>query len=297
MMIQARVDHAATLLADGTVLITGGVPADTTTVLSSEIFDPKTGVSSQQAALIHARHSHTTTRLTDGRVLIVGGLGGADLCCDQPLDSTELFDPATGSFSAGPALSMPLAGHTATLLPNGKVLIAGGHGPFGGSTNVAVATNIAALYDPVTNTLAPTGSMLQPHAEHTATLLPNGTVLVAGGWGAGDTAEIYDPRTGSFTMTGHMLSDRVGHAAALLPTGQVLVFGGSQQIEVDGVFHFSLTYTAELYDPATRSFSATGSMTIARQNFTATAAGAVVLVAGGYDDSPANEFASAEIYR
>ena len=125
-----------------------------------------------------------------------------------------------------------------------------------------------------------TGSMATVRAYHTATLLLNGKVLIAGGWGGGGSAELYDPQTGIFRVTGSMTSPRGGHTATLLQTVKVLVAGGDYGLA-----------SAELYDPTTGSFSATGSMATARQDYTATLIpGGKVLVTGGSGD------ASAELY-
>ena len=129
------------------------------------------------------------------------------------------------------------------MLPNGKVLVAGGFGPSGFLAS-------AELYDPATGMWSGTGALVTARDRHTATLLPNGKVLVAGGQdSSGDlaSAELYDPANGSWSATGSLNSARDSHTATLLPNGEVLVAGGS-----DG------GATAELYDPADRTWSATG---------------------------------------
>ena len=116
--------------------------------------------------------------------------------------------------------------HTATLLPNGKVLVAGGN-----FTGTGGALASAELYDPASGTWTATGSLATARYAHTATLLPNGKVLVAGGVGTSSTsltsAELYDPASGSWTATGSLATARGGHTATLLPNGKVLVAGGS----------------------------------------------------------------------
>jgi Galactose oxidase, central domain len=137
--------------------------------------------------------------------------------------------------------------HTATLLENGQVLVAGGLG--------LASTE---LYDPATGVWTPTGSMNKARQYHTATLLTNGQVLVAGGGSGGSsTAELYDPATGMWTRTGSMTPAREFHTATLLPNGKVLVAGG-----LDPLFH--AVGTAGLYDPATGMWTQTGSAATGR---------------------------------
>jgi len=170
--------------------------------------------------------------------------------------------------------------HRATLLPSGKVLVAGGI-----VDETVLAT--AELYDPATGTWSPTGSMSVPRVSHTLTLLPTGKVLVAGGFnrseGVSRTAEIYDPETGQWSPTGALIERRVQHTATLLPTGKVLVVGG--QGEMPGFLA-----SAELYDPATGEWHATGSLSTERIFHTATllASGRVLLVGGFAGADPTN---------
>ncbi len=172
--------------------------------------------------------------------------------------------------------------HTATLLPSGKVLVAGGF-------DLSNALSSAELYDPVTGTWTATGSMSTARYDHTATLLPNGQALVAAGTDSDfrplRSAELYDPASGTWTATGSMVAARGRHTATLLPSGKVLVAGG-----------FNGLSSAELYDPASGTWSATGSMGTARFDHTATLLpSGEVLVAGGYNFND-GYLSSAELY-
>ncbi len=178
---------------------------------------------------------------------------------------------SAGAFTATGNLTRPRQFHTATLLPNGKVLIAGGYSvpPL---TSSSWAT--AELYDPSTGSFIPTGDMTTPRSGHTSTLLPNGKVLITGGTGL-LSAELYDSSTGAFAATGDMTMPRSGHTATLLNSGKVLIAGGSNRA------------SAELYDPSAGTFTATGDMTAVRSwpSLTATLlANGKVLVAGASAD-------------
>jgi hypothetical protein len=167
------------------------------------------------------RFLHTATQLQDGRVLIVGG---ALTSASDPVATAEVYDPATGTFTMTGAMATAREQHTATLLADGRVLIVGGTTSTG--TGDLHPTATVEVYDPSTGSFSVTGSMAEARTFHTATLLPNGKVLVAGGGDENSTAEVYDPATGAFSTTGGMEIGRSGHTATLLPNGSVLVAGG-----------------------------------------------------------------------
>jgi hypothetical protein len=161
-------------------------------------------------------------------------------------------------------------GHSATLLPDGKVLLAGGTAASG----LVLAT--AELYNPATNSFAATTQdMTEGRSLHTATLLADGKVLLAGG--ASATAELYDPATGRFIRTGTMHAARSAHTASTLPDGRVLIVGGYGTPD-------SPLASAELYSPGNGEFAAVGNMATPRARHTATAlTDGTVLVAGGFE--------------
>ena len=203
-----------------------------------------------------------------------------------PCTGSTLAQAEAGTWSSAGSMHDPREGHTATLLSNGKLLIAGGcAGENGNSLGLASAE----LYDPATGTWTLTGSMTTARVGPTATLLPGGAVLVAGGIEVDQqillgSAELYDPTTGSWTATGSLNIARQLHTATLLPGGKILVVGGSFGDP-----------SAELYDPATGTWTLTGSVTIARVEHTATLlASGKVLVVGG--TSFGGSVASAELY-
>ena len=232
-----------------------------------------------------AREYQAATLLPDGRVLVAGG--GGPSTGDYPfprLKSAELYNPATGTWTVTGSLNDERELQTQTLLPNGKVLAAGGW-PEGTSTGTAE------LYDPATETWTFTGSLNARRAGHTATLLLDGRVLAVGGSHSIHSAELYDPATGTFTVTGSLNTGRQGHTAMLLPNGKVLVAGGLNR-------DIGVLASAELYDPATGNWRPTGNLNVGRWYHTGTLlSDSRVLVAGGWGgQGPNSTLASAEIY-
>ena len=244
------------------------------------------------SSLFRARARHTATLLPNGKVLVAGGYNDAG----PPLNTEELYDPATGTWRRAGNLNSIRSGHTATLLPNGKVLVAGGDTlfyPIVVPLPVRVL-NSAELYDPATGVWSITGALITGRSGHTATLLPNGKVLVTGGFNSFssdgvdlDSAELYDPATGRWSLTGNLKTDRTWHTATLLPSGQVLVVGVRCCDD-------TARKSAELYDPVTGTWSSAGQLNIGNTgNATATLLpNGKVLFTDGFDDAPA----TAELY-
>jgi hypothetical protein len=232
------------------------------------------------------RASHTATPLPGGRVLVVGGCV-VDHCDGTAGADSELFDPATGRFTPGAPLSVPRAGHTATALADGRVLVVGG---FSGERLPPLAG--AEVYDPATGRFTPTGAVSVRRAEHTATRLRDGRVLVAGGANGTDvlaSVDIYDPATGRFSAGAALPGPRSTHGAALLADGRVLVAGGRSA-------RGTLVDTAAVYDPATDSWSETGRLDTPKYKLAVAALpdGGALVVGGQTGDTPQARLARTE---
>ena len=287
-MALERAEHSATLLSDGTVLVVGSVfvagpPGCCAASATTELYDPTSGTWTATGDMIEGRLGHTAVRLADGRVLVAGG-GGDGV---SPGLTAELYDPidrtwtATGSMIEAGAAAGGAA--TATRLLDGRVLVMDGAG------------SSAQLYDPSSRTWSATGNMIDPRSWNTATLLPDGTVLVAGGMdstGSGDdevvflvaSAELYDPASETWSTTGSMSETRHNHRATPLADGRVLVTGGG-------------VASVEVYDPASRTWTTTVSMIEGREVHTATLlSDGTVLVVGGYALDASGTLTSAEVY-
>lgn len=283
-MTTARYGQSATMLPNGVVLMAGGY--DGTSYLSSvEVYRPSQGtfigLGGAGSHMGSGRYHHTATMLTNGKILFTGGFDGVNT-----LNTADLYDTNTGTFSPTGPMNSVRSRHTATLLANGKVLIAGG-------TDGVNALSSAEIYDPVAGTFinATGNTMGTARFLHTATLLANGKVLIAGGFGTSTylgSAEIFDPAggvNGTFAATGAM-NIRGSHSATMLPNGKVLMAGG-----YNGTTYVSV---AQLYDPAAGTFAATGTMGTARYRHTATLLpNGKVLIADGANASTLN---TAELY-
>jgi len=249
---------------------------------------------SPAGSLVEARFWHTATPLPDGRVLIVGGFGTAqgrsdEYVPDPPLASAEVWDSAIGEFASSGSLAEPRVGHTATPLPDGRVLVVGGLGE--GEDAPSLAT--AEVWDPATGEFTPTGSLAEARLFPTVTLLHDGRVLVVGGVGEGGvlaSAEVWDPATASFSPTGSLPEPRIDHTATLLPDGRVLVIGGWEGRQGDD------PASAEVWDPVTGTFAPAGSLAEARSAHTASllSDGRVFVVGGAGEGDTV--LASAEVW-
>lgn len=237
----------------------------------------------QTGNLQSRRAAHSATRLLDGRILIAGGYTipvGA-----SAVDTAEVYDSQTGLTTPVGGMTTPRRSHTATLLPDGRVLITGG------SSNTGFLAS-AEIYDPGTGTFALTSRMTVARSLHTATLIEAGgcqKVLIVGGLNPGylGTAELYDVKDATWEPTGRLLAARIFHTATLLSDGRVLVCGGRDSGFIYGI--------AEVYDPSSGEFTRTGNLLPRMEHAASPLADGRVLVTGG-EAPPRTFLATAEVY-
>ena len=193
-MNSGRSSHAAALLNDGRVLVVGGFDNELRTLASAEIYDPDTRVWTQVADMIEARSFPTASVLDDGRVLVAGG-SHTGVGPTAMRRTAEVYDPTRNIWMPAGQFAVSRAGHTATILSDGRVLVVGGAGS-------ASTIALAEVYDPVRNDWSPAGSLTLSRTNHSASTMSDGRVIVAGGWGdngsAGHLVELFDPRVGTW---------------------------------------------------------------------------------------------------
>lgn len=278
------------LLADGRVLLAGGGDPHSGSLGGAAVLDLATGTWTATAPLTETRRLHTMTRLANGRILAAAGAAGAFRYPVPGLTSAELYDPVRGTWTPTGSLGEARSGHSATLLADGRVLVAGGDAIRSPQTGGTLRS--AELYDPKTGTWTATGSMTDARWAHEAVLLGDGRVLVVGGEASGVTSclafcEVYDPATGAWTPTGSLATPRSVHQATRLADGSVLVTGGLNQGMVNGwVLDTHSHRTTERYDPGTGTWSPAEPMPAPRSFHRAVAlASGKVLVFGGTDSA------------
>jgi len=263
----ARGEHAALLLPDGRVLVIGG--RSVRPVALAEFYDPSTGQWTSGGDMEQARYEHTVTPLPSGLLLITGGNTmfdrGYSKTITEPLASVEMYDPSAGTFSSVGSMAYEHGfGHTATLLQDGKVLVAGGRANTGVQSGQSLVTAYSELYDPSTGKWSLTGDMTEAREKHTAILLEDGKILIVGG----SSSEVYDPNSGTWSKTGQLPNDHgVRFTATLLRDGRVLVAGGGLG---SGTEIPTAVGNADLYDPSTGEWSTVNDMAKAEFGHTAT---------------------------
>jgi N-acetylneuraminic acid mutarotase len=253
----ARAGHTATLLADGRVLVVGGdgSPPGQPAMTSAELYDPMSRAWAAAASPATPRRSHAAARLQEGRVLIVGGVDPENK--HKTLRSAELFDPASGTWRPAGTLSTSRSGHSATLLDDGRVLVAGGHKrPTRGWWDMGILSSTE-IFEPKTLTWRPAASLPGPgHSGHTAVLLPGQKVFLGGGWSdtgmdhvvVSSDVDLFDATTDTWTRAGTLDPayetlckrtvsarrwnfdpvGRIGHTATALTDGRMMLVGGLQ---------------------------------------------------------------------
>ncbi len=267
----ARARLTATVLTDGRVLLAGGETASTTDVGLDvwEIWDPGTDSLAASGTLAERRTRHRAVRLGDGTVLLVGGSrtdsSGAP---NYSRATTEVFDPSVPGSSAGPAMAVSRAGHEATLLSDGRVLVTGGHG-----TSV-----LAEVFDPGAGSFSSAGTMVEPRRDHAATLLVDGTVLAAGR--GTSSAERWLAPENRWVQVQNVGDERSLHTAMRIGNGRVFVAGGEKPAAGGSTFFHNGTV---FYNPPTGTFLFPGlQTTVPRSGHTATPiAGGDCLIVGG----------------
>lgn len=311
-----RSGHTATRLLDGRVLVAGGDPTryDARHGFAieyggtAEIFDPAKGSWTPTGAMNTPRGGFgvTATLLLDGRVLVVGGWGIGVDGESKVLRSAELYDPESGQWTATGELGVGRYSHTATALGDGKVLVVGGVD----DDFFVTSTSSAEIYDPATGSWSPTGALEVGRAEHSSVLLPDGRVLVSGGFvsvnppGGGymefstaRTLEAYDPHSGAWTPAGNLAVARFGHTATLLPDGATLIAGGNRSTgEVPGV-QYEMQASSEAWRDGIDPAVPMKRLAEARMRHTATRLlDGSVLVVGGWGKGDGRRLRSAELY-
>jgi hypothetical protein len=282
--------RSSVALPDGRILVIGTSLTRTAGDFAERpwaaVYEPASGTFSETGAPSIARSLSTLTTLADGRVLLAGGFLTPEMFEDPEQAaladpaSAEIWDPANGRFERTGQMSVGRYGHTATLLPDGRVLLAGGE-----------LDATAELYDPQTGAFhAVNDKMSTARLYAAAAQLADGRVLVTGG-STGDSvssgAELFDPSTQTFSVVGPMAVGRAEHTATTLGDGRVLVAGGGL-LSSSGFLAGDATPAAELFDPASGAFEAVGPMTTERTLHAAARVGDRVLIVGGQniDGSP-----------
>ena len=288
-----RKNATATQLQDGRILIVGGVISPgvvegvpTAYLSTADIYDPETCQFISTGSLTTgSRALHTATLLPDGKVLVAGGYRGQG--GSYGLATAEIYDPATGEFTATGSLNYGRGMHTATLLNSGLVLIVGGY-----NDAPTVDVKVSEIYDPSFGTFALDAAMVTRRNGHRATLLKTGDVLITGGFDPNliqNTALVYDGTgaTGFTSTANNMFAPRASHTSTLMPDGSVLITGGSSYAVPPGTPPITVTSLVEIYSPVSDMFSLyINSLNNARQHHSAILLpDGTVLIAGGNNDT------------
>jgi len=279
MLVPIRVAPATTLLADGRFLVAGGAALEGGGYIfpSAEAFDPSSNswsaIPDTPAGGAYANTGGVL--LPNGQALIAGGgvPGGLDVA--DASATADLYDPVADAWTTTSHMNVARSSFTLTPLQNGKVLAAGGYTPTNpGPFEYAAPTASSEIYESTTGTWTAVANMNLPRANHVATLLSNGNVLVISGDSSGSAAEIYDPNADTWTEVGNLSIPRLYFTATLLPSGKVIVAGGE--------YGSGALSSTELFDPGAGTWSPGASMDGARAGHVVTLLqNLALLVAGG----------------
>lgn len=268
-MTGPRTNHAASVLPDGRVLITGGMQhadGDGATNVA-ELFNPATGLFSTAAPMMFTRSFHASVVLDDGRVMVMGGstISSGEVVS---LATTEIYDPATNTWRAGPELSVPRGGPKAAKLASGKILVMDGAG------------STTEIYDPGSASFSASGSLMDYRSNYAIGVMPDDRVVIAGGYASEHVLamEVRDPLTGLWSSPASLIHGRMDPSVTSLPDGRVLIAGG---------YTGQVGSVSELFDPSAMSVSTTAPMSFTRFQHTANLlqSGNVILIGGGVSDA------------
>ncbi len=257
-----RAFPAVVVFANGNILVTGGLTTGNTPTATTEIFDQKLGIWKPGPTMSVKRVGHTATLLEDGSVLVTGGETGSGVTA-----SAEILNTTANAAFSLLSMSFARAGHAAALLPNGKVAVTGG------SDSAGHTWRQAELYNPSSHSWTAAGNMAHARTSLTMKLLADGNAIAIGGDGHG-TSEKYSPTANSWSGLAQMKSVRFSASSVVLPDGRILVAGG--------IVNTNPVSSAEIFSPATSSWTAAQSMHVARASFSLTVVPGGVMAAGSY---------------
>ncbi|WP_413292987.1 kelch repeat-containing protein [Bdellovibrio sp. HCB185ZH] len=244
-----RLWATSTRLNDGRFLIVGGVDETMTRVTSTLFYNPTTNSWSAGPSIAMGRIGHSASLLPDGRVIIMGGNENTGIF--PPSNKTDIFDPTTNQWTAGPNMLTAVAEHTAVTLNDGTILLVGGLT----TTTLNSASAVVQLYNPSTNSFTAKASQSVGRYQANVTILPSGKVLSLGGLNAAQailaSSEIYDPSANTWTAGANLNIPRRAHNSISLPSGKILITGGT----ASSSFPLTPASSNEIYDPVANTFS------------------------------------------
>ena len=290
-MIHSRVDHSATLLPDGRVLVVGGMDAAFMPLRTAEVFDPQTNEWTNAGEMRQARTEHSAALLEDGRVMVTGGMN-ENL---ETIGTTEIFDPETGDWSEYESMRTMRRGHYTLSLHDGRVAVVGGVGQtLGGLGILANIVAVGAListeiYDPETDTWSQGSDMREGHSGGLAVVLKDGRVLVAGGYNQSEalaSSEIFDPLANEWMRTASMARKTFANTGTVLDDGSVLFTGGFGMSRSKG----GIIPGSEVFDPITNEWRRAPDTIHGRMGHTSTLLpdGRVITLGGSIASGPVN---------